>query len=347
MSKVLIKSVDAIVEKVLDKCGVDAESIRVVNDTIHFANRRGVATHGVGRLPLYEKKINSGYLNPKDEVELISSEGAVSVFDSKNGFGQVAAHIASQECIKKAKQYGISIVGVRNSNNFGMAGYFGEKIANAGMIALVFANASPAIAPTGGKSPVFGTNPICFAAPTRIEDEPVIMDMAVSMVARGKVRLAAKNNEKIPFDWGLDKEGEATDDPDKVLEGTMLPIGGYKGYGLAMMVDLIAGLLMGSAFGGRVNPLSKMDKESGNGHCFIAIDITKFMSYEKFMDDMDEFILNIKNSGNPENILIPGERGNKVRRECENFINLPDSQIKEINELAKKYALEERVEVCL
>ena len=145
--RITIASVDAVVSQSLEVMGVDAQSVRVILDTILFANQRGVATHGVGRLPLYVKKIQAGHLNPADAVETVTDADATAVLDAHNGFGQVAAYHATRLAIAKAKQYGVAAVGVRNSNNFGTAGYFGDLAAREGMAALICANAAPAIAP--------------------------------------------------------------------------------------------------------------------------------------------------------------------------------------------------------
>ena len=163
--QVSIESLSKVVVDVLTKVGVSKEDSDIILDTILFANRRGVATHGVGRLPLYVHKIAAGHYNPKNEIVVLKDNAAYALLDAKNGFGQVVAYKATKIAIEKAKQYGISVVGVRNSNNFGTAGYFGDMVAREGCAAMIFANAAPAIAPTGGNKTIFGTNPLCYAYP--------------------------------------------------------------------------------------------------------------------------------------------------------------------------------------
>lgn len=343
MPKVKVKDIDEITAEVLGKNGVDQDSIHIILETIHFANGRGVASHGIGRLPLYVKKIQSGFLNPVNEVTQVISNGAMAVYDAKNGFGQVAAHIAMKHAIQMAEMNAISVVGVRNSNNFGMAGYFGEMAAKAGKVAIICANSAPAIAPTGGSKALFGTNPICFAIPSTTGNNPIVLDMAVAVAARGKIRLAAKEGKEIPNSWAVDEKGNATTDPLEALKGTLLPIGGYKGYGLALMVDFLAGLLTGSAYGGQVSPLSKMDTASGNGHLFIVIDIRKFLDKKEYEIKMKEFISAIKTAGEQGEILLPGERGYRESDSHGELIEVPQAQINEINEIAEMCGIEKRL----
>lgn len=343
MPKVEIKDIDEITAEVLGKVGVDQDSIHIILETIHFANGRGVASHGVGRLPLYVKKIQSGFLNPVNEVTQVISNGGMAVYDAKNGFGQVAAYIAMKHAIQMAEMNAVSVVGVRNSNNFGMAGYFGEMAAETGKVAIICANSAPAIAPTGGSKAVFGTNPICFAMPSDKGNHPIVLDMAVTVAARGKIRLAAKEGKEIPNSWAVDEKGNATTDPLEALKGTLLPIGGYKGYGLALMVDFLAGLLTGSAYGGQVSPLSKMNTESGNGHLFIVIDIGKFLSKEEYEMKIKEFISVIKTAGKQGEVLLPGERGYLESDFHTEIVDIPQAQINEINEIAEACGINKRL----
>jgi len=342
--KVSIDSIRDVVKDTLAAVGVDGTSIGVILDTILFANRRGVATHGVGRLPLYIKKIKSGHFNPRDEVETVMDSGAVALMDAHNGFGQVAADHAMRLAIEKAREYGVAAVGVRNSNNFGTAGYFGDMAARQGFAAMVYANAAPAIVPTGGNRTIFGTNPICYAFPGGAGKNPVLLDMATTVAARGKIRLAAKNGEKIPMDWATGPDGKPTDDPNEALKGSLLPIGGYKGYGLSMFVDLLAGLLTGSAHGGGVVNLSRMDADSGNGHLFIVIDAHRFMSPEALDRRMADFVDAVKACGDPGVVLMPGERENIMREQQGEAVEISDKQFEEINELAKNLGVTRRLE---
>ncbi len=342
--KVTIESIDRLVTETLAACGADETVVRVLLDSMHYADRRGVPTHGVGRLPLYVKKIRSGHLNPKDEIETVMDSGAVALLDAHNCFGQLAAERAVTLAVEKARSFGVSAVGVRNSNNFGTAGFFGDMAAQSGFAAMIYANAAPAIAPTGGSRTIFGTNPMCYAFPGTDGLEPIVLDMAVTVAARGKVRLAAKNGEKIPLDWAIGPDGLPTDDPNEALKGALLPIGGYKGYGLSMFVDLFAGLLTGSASAGGVKPLSDMDSDSGNGHFFLLIDVDRFMTPEERTERLSAFRAAVKACGEEGTVLLPGERGYRRTMEQSRTVELSRKQFEEINESAESAGIFRRLE---
>lgn len=342
--KVSIESLSKLVVDVLTKVGVSKEDSVIILDTILFANRRGVATHGVGRLPLYVHKIAAGHYNPKNEIEVLADNAAYALLDAKNGFGQVVAFKATKMAIEKAKRYGIAVVGVRNSNNFGTAGFFGDMAAREGCAAMVYANAAPAIAPTGGNKTIFGTNPLCYAYPGDETHDPILLDMATTIAARGKIRLAAKNGEKIPMDWAIGPDGQPTDDPNVALKGSLLPIGGYKGYGLSMFVDIFAGMLTGSHFAGDVKNLSKMDEDSGNGHLFVVIDLDKFMTAEEKESRISHFYDSVKACGEEGKIFMPGEIEYNRLRKSGTTIQISNKQFEEVNALAEEVGISNRLE---
>jgi L-2-hydroxycarboxylate dehydrogenase (NAD+) len=331
-----IENLKQVVLETLVNVGVSRTDAEIILDTILFANRRGVATHGVGRLPLYVHKIATGHYNPKNEIEVLADNAAYALLDAKNGFGQVVAYKATKKAIEKARQYGIAVVGVRNSNNFGAAGYFGDMAAREGCAAMVYANAAPAIAPTGGNRTIFGTNPLCFAFPGLGDIDPILLDMATTIVARGKIRLAAKNGEKIPMDWAIGPDGQPTDDPNVALRGSLLPIGGYKGYGLSMFVDIFAGMLTGSCYAGQVKNLSKMDENSGNGHLFVVIDVDKFMTAEEKKERIAYFYHAVKDCGEEGKIFMPGEIEYNKLRKSETTVQISTKQFEEVNAVAEE-----------
>lgn len=344
MPKVSIKSVDEVTRETLNICGVSEKSIEVILDTIHYANRSGIPTHGVGRLPLYVKKIKAGHFNPNDDVKTVMDSDAVAIIDANGGFGQVAAKYAIDLALAKAEKYGVAAVGVRNSNNFGTAGYYGDYAARRGMAAFVFANAAPAIAPTGGNKTIFGTNPLCYAFPGSDRENPIVLDMATTVVARGKVRLAAKNGDKIPLDWAIGSDGKPTDDPNEALKGSLLPIAGYKGYGLSLFVDVFAGMLTGSAYAGDVKPLSNMEADSGNGHLFVVIDTRRFMSEDELNDRVNHFYEAVKACGDEGAVMLPGEPGYRMMEKQADAVTISSKQFEEINEAAANVGAKARLE---
>ena len=332
--QVSIESLSKLVVDVLTKVGVSKEDSEIILDTILFANRRGVATHGVGRLPLYVHKIAAGHYNPKNEIEVLADNAAYALLDANNGFGQVVAYKATKMAIDKAKKYGIAVVGVRNSNNFGTAGYFGDMAACEGCAAMVYANAAPAIAPTGGNKTIFGTNPLCYAYPGDETHDPILLDMATTIAARGKIRLAAKNGERIPMDWAIGPDGQPTDDPNVALKGSLLPIGGYKGYGLSMFVDIFAGMLTGSHFAGDVKNLSNMDEDSGNGHLFVVIDLDKFMTAEEKKSRISHLYNSVKACGEEGKIFLPGEIEYNKLKSSDTTVQISSKQFEDVNAVA-------------
>lgn len=338
-----IVNLKQVVLDVLVKVGVSGADATIILDTILFANRRGVATHGVGRLPLYVHKIAAGHYNPNNEIEVLADNAAYALLDARNGFGQVAAYKATMMAIEKAKKYGIAVVGVRNSNNFGTAGYFGDMAAREGCAAMVYANAAPAIAPTGGNKTIFGTNPLCYAYPGDEDHDPILLDMATTIAARGKIRLAAKNGEKIPLDWAIGPDGQPTDDPNVALKGSLLPIGGYKGYGLSMFVDLFAGMLTGSHYAGGVRNLSKMDEDSGNGHLFVVIDLDKFMTIDEKRERIAHFYEAVKACGEEGKIYMPGEIEYVKMKMAVDTVQISSKQFEEVNAVAAEVGATSRL----
>lgn len=338
-----IENLKQVVLEVLAKVGVSEADATIILGTILFANRRGVATHGVGRLPLYIHKIAAGHYNPNNEIEVLADNAAYALLDAHNGFGQVVAYKATKMAIEKAKNYGIAVVGVRNSNNFGTAGYFGDMAAREGCAAMVYANAAPAIAPTGGNKTIFGTNPLCYAYPGDEDHDPILLDMATTIAARGKIRLAAKNGEKIPLDWAIGPDGQPTDDPNVALKGSLLPIGGYKGYGLSMFVDIFAGMLTGSHFAGEVKNLSKMEEDSGNGHLFVVIDLNKFMTADEKRERIAHFYEAVKDCGEEGKIFMPGEIEYIKMRKAPDAVQISSKQFEDVNAVAEEVGVTSRL----
>jgi LDH2 family malate/lactate/ureidoglycolate dehydrogenase len=198
-----------------------------------------------------------------------------------------------KKAIELAKDFGIGMVAVSNSNHFGTASYFSMMAIEDGMIGITMANASPAIAPFGTAEPLLGTNPLSIAVPAK-DKPPIVLDMAMSTVARGKIRLSALKNEQIPLDWGLDANGNPTSDPNEALKGSLVPIGGVKGSALSLIVDLICGVMTNTSLTGEVKNITDMSGPSDTGHAFIAINIADFIGFDLFAGNVDAVIDIIK-----------------------------------------------------
>ncbi len=242
-----------------------------VADALVAAQIDGHPGHGLSRLAAYSAQASSGKVDgcaiPGVEELTLS---AIRI-DAANGFAFPAMAMAVDDLCTRAKQTGIAVATVHRSHHFGAAGYHAEKLASQGLIGLVFGNSPQAIAPWGGSKGLFGTNPIAFAAP-RADDSPLLIDLSLSKVARGKVMVAAKNGDPIPEGWALDKDGNATTDASAALEGTMVPMGDAKGAALVLMVEVLAAALTGANFGFEASSFFTADGPApGVGQCLIAI----------------------------------------------------------------------------
>jgi len=201
----------------------------------------GAPTHGLSRLKMYCDRINKKVINPKPKIKIKKISQSIAHIDADNSIGFVAADIGIKHAINNAKKTGFGLVGIKKSGHYGLSGYYAEQAVKKNLIAFCFTNAPPAIAPHGAKKSLFGTNPICFGTPTSSK-VPFILDTSVSVINRGKIRVAARSGKKIPEGVALDKNGKPTTDAKKALAGVQLPIAGFRGSGLAWMVDILSGV---------------------------------------------------------------------------------------------------------
>jgi LDH2 family malate/lactate/ureidoglycolate dehydrogenase len=303
------KKLTGFAKSVFMRVGLKEDDALTVSEYLVRANLRGVDSHGVVRLPVYAERAKKRLINPDCNLKIIAETVSTAVIDGDNGFGQVVGSEAMKMAVKKAKDTGIGFIGVRNSNNFGAAALLAMEATANNMIGIVISNTSPAMAPWGGMDMVLGTNPLAVAVP-RETSCPIVLDIATTVVARDKINLMAKEGKKIPFGWALDKDGNRTDDPKKAMEGSMLPFGEHKGYGLALVIDILAGVLTGSGFGTQVKMLYDLSGKSNVGHIVVAINISGFMELELFWQRLAELESQLKSSklapGYNE-ILMPGE----------------------------------------
>lgn len=324
---------------VLESAGVKEKDAKIIAENIVLANLRGVDSHGVVRLPSYVKRVMEKLIDPLGPVEIVKNQGCTALIDANNNFGQVAAMRATFLAAEKARKFGVAAVGVRNSNHFGMAAHYALKLTEQKLIGIVLSNGPPAMSPWGGKIPMLGSTPICIGFPIE-KDDSIILDMAVSTVARGKIRLAALKGEKIPEGWAFDEEGNPTTDPKAAIRGTLAPIGGPKGYGLALLADLLCGLLMGSAFGRSVKALDDLSGLSRTGFFIEAINVEFFRPYLEYQKCIADYVREIKESPKRkgvEEIFLPGEierREAELRKKL--GIPLDSETLLEIKNLAKE-----------
>jgi LDH2 family malate/lactate/ureidoglycolate dehydrogenase len=322
------------------KAGVDQKDAEIISDTLMFAELRNVQSHGIVRLPTYIARMEKGLVNQNADMKFLQNNAAaVAVLDADNGMGQVAGHKAMERAMEIAKLYGIGMVAVKDSNHFGVASYYSMLALKEDMIGLVMTNASPAIAPFGTKTPLLGTNPLTVAVPAK-NCSPIVLDMSMSTVARGKIRMSALQNKEIPLDWGLDVNGVPTSDPEEALKGSLVPIGGVKGSGLSLIIDLMTGILTGTSMTGEVKNITDMSGPSKTSHVFIAINISSFIDAETYKNNVDLVVESIK--------ALPPKADNQIFMAGEIEQNLTEKRIKEgipvevevietLNELAEKY----------
>ncbi|MGH6946870.1 MAG: Ldh family oxidoreductase [Kiloniellales bacterium] len=290
--------------------GLPPDDAGIVARCLVRADLRGVDTHGITRLPGYLDRLQRGLINSRPALQPKAVTAAVAQLDGENGFGFVVATRAMAAATEIAGRTGIGLVSANRSTHFGMAANYLLQAVEQGFIALVFTNASPAMPPWGGRSALLGTSPFAAGAPGGANG-PFILDMAPSVAARGKIRKALRLGQKIPADYALDKDGRTTTDPARALEGVVLPIGGPKGSGLSMLMDILGGVISGAAFGGDVGDQYKaFDRPQDVGHFFLAMKPDLFMGLEAYRSRMDELLDRIRSAPRAEGfdeILIPGE----------------------------------------
>ncbi|KAI1497058.1 Malate/L-lactate dehydrogenase [Biscogniauxia marginata] len=327
------------VEDILTGNAVPAANAAIVAKCLVAADLRGVDTHGINRIPSYMTRIRQGVLDATASPKLTKVTPVVAQVDGRNGFGFLAASAGMAAAVDMAREFGIGMVSVKNSNHFGMSAWIVQQAIDAGMMSLVFTNSSPALPVFGGKSKLLGVSPIACGAPGG-KEKPFILDMAPSVAARGKIYKAKRRGEKIPLDWALDAEGKPTDDPEAALGGVMLPMGGPKGSGLAIMMDVFSGVLSGSAFAGEVTGPYDPSKKSNVGHFLVAIKPDLFMSLDEFRQRMDylyQRVVSSDKAAGVERIYFPGEIEQLTQEEREKTgMPFVQAEVDALNEEAKR-----------
>lgn len=261
---------------------------------------------------------------------------ATALINGNHGFGHVVTYRAMEMAIKKAKEAGIGLVGVHNSNHFGVAGYYTDMAIMEDLIGIVIANTEPAVAPIGGKEPILGTNPLAIGIPS--QSHYVSVDMATSASARGKLMEAKRRGEMIPENVALDADGRPTIDPHEALKGSILPFGAHKGYALAFMIEIMAGPLVNASFGKAVTGTANPEVQCTKGDLVAAIDPSKFVDMEDFKNDVDEFIAEVKST---PNVFIPGDMEvRNVKRHHEEGIPLDDNLMEQLREITSELGID-------
>ena len=316
--------------KIFKKFGLSENHASISTDALINAELVGAYGHGLSRLKMYCDRIKKGLINSRPKIKIKKISQSISLVDANDSIGFVAADIAIKQAIKNAKKTGIGMVAVKNSGHYGLSGYYAEQAIKKNLITMIYTNAPPAVAPHGSLKSLFGTNPICFGTPTGSK-VPFILDTSISMINRGKIRFADKNNQKIPSGVALDKFGKPTTNAKKALQGVQLPIANFKGSGLAWMVDILSGVLTGGNHAGRVkDPFDDFTGPQNIGHLFITFKTNLFVNnYNKRIKDNINKIKRLPKIKGVKEIVYPGQ--NKYKR----FIMNSKKEIK-ISKIIKK-----------
>jgi len=333
------KKLESLCVGVLLKAGVSAKLAKEVVHSLTATSLRGVDSHGIRLIPHYVEVVRLGRVNKKPAMKFKKTGGSTGNVDADHGFGINAGLLAMRKAIAMAKKSGIAAVSVGKSTHFSAAGIYALEAANHDMVGLAFTHSDALIVPHGGTAPVVGTNPIAFAVPCAGES-PVILDMATSQISWNKLLMHRDEKKQLQSQWAVDREGVETFDPFSAIG--LLPMGGYKGYGLALMVEIFSSLLTGMPFGADISKMFPATSSRRNlGHFFIAIDIKKFQPVKKFKERLKREIDRIraqKPARGTSAVLVPGDPEKKMFEErSEQGIPLPTALYEKFIALAKEY----------
>src|SRR5579872_1599855 len=332
----------AFVSRAFTAAGVPEADAKIIAALMVEADLRGSDTHGVIRLPIYVRRIRAGGVNPTPNIRVVSDRPSAALVDGDNGMGHLVMRRAAQLAIEKAKAGGIGWVGARMSNHAGPAALYATMPLRHDMIGLYFAvGSNNHLPPWGGAENLLGTNPMAVAVPTQ-DEPPVVLDMAPTVAAYGKVRLKAQRGEPMPVGWMIDRDGKPLTDPKRADEGYLLPIGDYKGYGLSLIIGILAGALNRAAFGRDVVDFVKeTGKATNTGHAIAAIEIEAFTPAQEFKHAVDAVIRDIRNSKRlpgVERIYLPGEQTHaKLQDRRAHGIPMPKSLRDSLDAVARDF----------
>ena len=335
MKHLLLKK---LIKNILVRHNLSGKHAEICSNALINAELVGAPSHGLSRLRMYCDRISKKVINPKPKIKIKNISQSIAHVDGNNSIGFVVADIAIKTAISNAKKTGIGLVAVKNSGHYGLSGYYAEQAVKKNLMVMVFTNAPPAVAPHGALKSLFGTNPICFGTPTGSKI-PFILDTSISMINRGKIRVAAREGEKIPEGVALDKFGKPTTDPKKALEGVQLPIAGFRGSGLAWMVDILSGVLTGGNHAGRVkDPFTNFSGPQNVGHLFFVMKPNLFVgkSFNKRIKDNIKTIKKLPKIKGIKEILYPGQsKFNRYKNNLKKEIKITKSVLKDLNSLIK------------
>lgn len=329
---------------VLERWGMPPADAATIAEVLVDANLRGVDTHGVLRLPIYEGMVQRGQLNPRPNVQVLRETPGTMLVDCDLGLGHAISAWAMRQAMRKAQEVGVGWVQLRRINHQGALYYYSRMAALEGMVGLVFTATGPVVTPYGGAARAIGNTPFSFAAPAGIYP-PLVLDVATSIVAYGKVRQALNQGTSIPPGWAIDKEGNPTTDPAAVVEGALLPMAGHKGSGLSILMEAMAGILAGTATiapaltEGEALP-TEYRRARGVGSAIVAVNVAAFADPEEYRAEVDQFIARVKGVRRApgfEEILMPGELEHRTARERqERGVPLHPNLVAQLREMGQR-----------
>lgn len=330
------------VANVFQAAGIEQKHSEIVAKHLVLANLRGVDSHGVTRVNNYIQRLESGVVNKNHEMIIIKETASSALIDGANELGIIVATEGIRIAVEKAKEVGISVVGIKNSNHCGMLADYTNYAVENDCIAFATTNAPSNMAPWGGKERYFGTNPISYGVPGGSVGN-IIFDMATSVVARGKIKLAVKNNQDIPLGWALTKEGESTTDANAAMDGIVLPVGGPKGYGLAFFAEVLSGLFTGAGLAANLGRPEDLTTPQNLGQFFFVMRADLFEELDTFkqrMELMAEEIKQVPLAKGFEKIFLPGElEAIKARENEQNGIPLTSEVLMELRMVGERYGV--------
>jgi L-2-hydroxycarboxylate dehydrogenase (NAD+) len=353
LMRVAAHDLHSFVAQTILACGTSAESAQTVADVLVATDLRGVESHGVGSLARYVRGLHEGSITVRPQYHILAETPAILRLDADAGLGHPVGVWSMEKAIAKARALGVGVVSVRNSTHFGMAAYYPMLALRSNMIGITLTNSGTHVIPTFGKKPMLGTNPIAVAVPAG-KERPYVLDMSTSVVPVGRVAKYDWLGEVIPEGWAIDENGQADTDAKHILNtlmhkqgGGLLPLGGegearsgYKGYGLALMVEILSAVLSGSLYSDLTEPHAADGRPlpAGTGHLFIAVDIAAFRPLSEFQASMDDLMTRIKNSPKADGqnrIYIHGEKeAEEEERRRRDGIPLRASVVSRLRELA-------------
>ena len=326
------------------KLDMPEDEATVLTDVLLEADLREIHSHGFLRLPIYVERIQKGLITNKVELTVETENASMALVDGNYGAGQVVAYKAMEKSIEKAEETGIGLVAVKNSNHFGISAYYSLMAAKQDKIGIVISNVAPLMPAIGGAEKVIGNNPISIAAPSG-EGDPIVLDMALSNTAYGKILFAKEKGQSIPEGWGVDAKGISTTSPDDVINGGFLsPVGGPKGFGLAFMAEILTGVLSGGHFSKMIPSMYDVNQKQSIAHFMLTIDIKKLIPLEIYNSSVKQLVSYMKDSKKAEGteqIFLPGEiEFLKEKRNKEKGVPMEEQTFKNLNELAKELEID-------